>query len=129
MQPIVIEHRGKEMQVLCLHWRTWPPIAVLTALSELGPDVPLDQIVNGLRLTQNDPEYQRMMVWLRTCGLKRMDPEKCVACPLVRRIELRSHNIPYLVTLDGRQATRATMDDFNEARTLYQKSVRQESSR
>jgi hypothetical protein len=48
---------------------------------------------------------QRFQVWERTCGIIRMEEEKCLACPHVRRVEIKPPAVPVLVTMDGKNRT------------------------
>jgi len=72
MDPTTVETEGQEFEIHCRHEDTWPPMH-----AKLGSDFDL------LRETKQVTEvvYQQLKVWERICGLLKMDPDKCVACP------------------------------------------------
>jgi hypothetical protein len=47
-----------------------------------------------------EPEYQRMLVWKKMCGLLVMDEPKCLQCNQVRIAEVKN-GLPVLSKLDG----------------------------
>jgi hypothetical protein len=95
MRSIRTEFKGKNVQLVCAHWRTFPPRAVFH-----------DKTPEELRALKiiDESEYQRGLVWKNVCGLVEMDPAICLKCPHARTAEFRKH-LPVLVTLDGSLAT------------------------
>ena len=76
----------------CAHWRSFPPPFVTAGLTVE------EARVKGL-VTEN--EYQRTLVWQRTCGLTDMVQDKCLTCPHVRIAGYDKRGLPVLTTLDG----------------------------
>lgn len=91
LQPIKVQHEGKETGFACVHWKNWPP-----------PEAFGDESIEDLRkkgLVTNE-QYQQYHVWQRVCGLVKMDESKCRTCPHVRVIGVKDY-LPCLITLDG----------------------------
>lgn len=82
---------GKPVTLACVHWRSFPPRA--SVLEGSTPE--------SLRASKvlDEAEYRRFKIWQSVCGLKAMDPAKCLSCPHVRTAEIQD-NLPVLVTLD-----------------------------
>lgn len=76
----------------CAHWRSFPPPFVVAGMTVE------EARVKGF-VTEN--EYQRMLVWQRTCGLTEMALDKCLSCPHVRTAGYDKRGLPVLTTLDG----------------------------
>ena len=96
MRSIRLAHQGEPTIFACIHYRTFPP-------PYMSPEIDPEY----LRATReiDGAEYQRLMVWKRTCGLYRMDPEKCLTCEHVRKVVNQGQvRPPVLQTLDGSQS-------------------------
>jgi len=99
MRPIrVTGDDGKETTFACIHWRNFP--TKFASVTE-------DPESLRARKVMSDTEYQRHQVWQRECGIVKMDESKCLQCPHVRRLEIVPHQVPKLVTLDGKEWTPA----------------------
>lgn len=94
MKPLVIQDEttgGKPTIYACAHWRSFPPPFTSSGLS-----------AEDLRMLGyiKDPEYQRMLVWRRICGMQEMDVGKCMQCEHIRIAEVHK-GLPVLTTMDG----------------------------
>lgn len=89
-RPIHTEHKGKQAQLLCVHWKTWPPIQAFVEDKEAN-----------FRASMSDTDYQRFQLWQKICGLRTMQADKCLSCPHVRTVERTPPHPHMLVTLDG----------------------------
>tara|TARA_Y100000310_G_scaffold261537_1_gene270930 strand:- start:2824 stop:3228 length:405 start_codon:yes stop_codon:yes gene_type:complete len=93
MKPIRVQGEGDESTVfVCFHWRTFP--VGYAAHPDSAEELRDRKVIDGA-------EYQRYKAWERECGLLRMDEAKCQACPHIRRLEIRPHQVPMLVKTDG----------------------------
>lgn len=68
MKPVT--HDGVNLS--CRHADAWPPAPAYTG------DDPLE-----VRAARGDDAMARYTTWQRECGLLRMDPSRCRACPHV----------------------------------------------
>lgn len=100
MRPIRVtgENGGEETTYACFHWRNFP--TKFASVSE-------EPEALRARKVMTDVEYQRHQVWQRECGILKMDESKCLGCPHVRRLVIVPHQVPKLVTLDGKEWTPA----------------------
>jgi hypothetical protein len=96
MRPYKTTHQGKQVSFACLHWRSFPPVEAYLPESA-------DELRASGAIT--DVQRQRVQVWEKTCGLLRMDDDKCRTCPHVRWVEVRQAAAPTMVSLDGRSRT------------------------
>ena len=73
LKPITCDDRGTTRTISCTHARTWPP-----KWARLGTAL-------ELRAHFTQEEFERARTWETVCGLKAMDPEKCLRCPYALR--------------------------------------------
>lgn len=85
----------KDTVYACIHWRGFPPPSAYF-------EEPVEEMWKNGALDQGT--YQRHQIWEKACGKKEME-EGCLNCPHVRRLEIRPHRTPMLVTLDGKIST------------------------
>lgn len=81
----------------CSHWKSFPPPYSTSGLTAIE-----------LR-TQGyiqETDYQRMLVWLRICGLTQMDMIKCSGCEHVRVAEIKD-GLPVLTDLGSNHSVPA----------------------
>ena len=76
----------------CAHWRSFPPKGA-------GGPLTAEELRDQKIITPTD--YQRFLVWQRSCGLTVMEQSKCQSCPLFRNAEVKK-GLPVLTTLDGK---------------------------
>jgi hypothetical protein len=89
------EFNGKEVQLACAHWRSFPPKAAIH--QQPSHELRAKGIID-------EAEYQRYQIWEKICGLFIMSPEKCLKCPHVRLAQFHNY-LPVLMTLDGKSST------------------------
>lgn len=88
----------KNQAYLCIHWKEFPPVTAV--LESRDPnfsvhgnkDIPISN-------------QQKHSVWKSVCGLLKMEIQKCLTCPHIRKIETHPHHGTALVTLDGQLRT------------------------
>lgn len=68
MKPL----RDGDDTLSCRHASTWPPAPAYTGANPLE-----------VRAERGDDAMTRYVTWQRECGLLRMNPSKCRACPHV----------------------------------------------
>jgi len=95
MNFIKTTYQGKEVDLGCAHWRSFPPRAV--GLGQSPEEMRAKKLID-------EPEYQRFKVWQSACNLTQMEPTTCFQCPNVRIAGFRK-GLPVLVTLNGKLAT------------------------
>lgn len=93
---IKAELKGEERTLVCAHWRNFPP----KGSHEDPEEGRASKSITG-------PEYQRIQVWQRICGLQRMDESKCVSCPHVLYVK---HKPLGPVTVDVHGVERPIVD-------------------
>ena len=95
MKPLVLPNAENPTDhpviYACAHWRSFP---VPFAATGVAPEELRRQGYIG------EPEYQRMLVWKRICGLLDMNPDKCLKCEHVRVAEVKA-GLPVLTAMDG----------------------------
>ena len=97
MKLINIEIAGKPEALVCAHWRSFPPKGAVVESGANPEELRKKKLIT-------EPEYQRLLVWQKVCGLLKMDPDKCLTCPHARTAGFK-RGLPVLVTLDGKLAT------------------------
>ena len=96
MRALSVEIAEKPETLVCVHWRSFPPRGAIVASGRTPEELRAQKVIN-------EPEYQRVLVWQKVCGLTVMTPEKCLTCPHARTAELR-RGLPTLVSLDKKIA-------------------------
>ena len=96
--PVLSVVDGKKVALACLHWKSFPPGAVLTGK-------PVEDMWRNGQVSQE--EFQRYGIWKRICGKKEMSSAECPKCECARIIGIRNH-VPCLLTLDGLTAVPTT---------------------
>lgn len=95
LKSINIQGPNGELQTLvCLHWRTFPPV------SALQPESVEEQRKNN---TLSATDYQQHLVWARICGQIHMNKKKCRYCPQVRFLKQKG-GLWVLEDKDGKMA-------------------------
>jgi len=81
LKPIGIQTKFGPTQIVCVHWRDFPPKAYIL------------EVIQGKSIEQlrtegavSPVEYQKYLVWKRICGLGAMKKQKCRHCEHVRRL-------------------------------------------
>jgi hypothetical protein len=97
MNFVKTTYQGKDVDLGCAHWRSFPPRALAVAPDHSPEDMRAKKIID-------EPEYQRFKVWQSVCNLTAIEPEKCLQCPHARIAGFRK-GLPVLVTLNGKLAT------------------------
>jgi len=89
LKPIATEVEGDESNLICLHWKEWPP-----------PHTVIGESPEVLRASGEltEAQYQQAKVWERNCGRTEM-AESCLLCPRVRRMKVQAHEV-WAETLD-----------------------------
>ena len=130
LRPIRTQHGGKDVVLVCLHWRTFP-----AALAEIAQEqgVTPDQI--RAKKILGEDGYQRYLIWERICGQMEMKSEVCLKCEHANTMEQRDY-LPCLVSLDGKRVIPSTdlptMDALPRHRghrSIHQGGVRRRGAR
>ena len=99
MKPIKVPNEGDDAKTYaCIHWRSFPP--AFAGLDETFEELRARNVLDG-------PDYQRHQTWEKACGQLKMDEDKCLTCPHVRKLVMRPHKVPQLVTLADEISTPA----------------------
>lgn len=96
MKPLPVVVDGETVTYACAHWANFPA---------KGAGFPEPAEVLRARKLLTEVEYQRFNTWVRECGLLRMEEDKCLKCPHVRKVVFHPHSVAQLVTLDGKTQT------------------------
>jgi len=87
-----VEVDGKDTLHVCAHWKVFPPRGV--GIQDSDPE----RLRRDGFLTE--PEYSRFKIWMRICGLKVMDPEKCLTCEHLRKVIIKQ-GVAYIENPNG----------------------------
>jgi hypothetical protein len=104
MNFVKTTYQGKDVDLGCAHWRSFPPRALAVAPDHSPEDMRAKKIID-------EPEYQRFKVWQSVCNLTAIEPEKCLQCPHARiagfpRPALTGNQLPAPQATGGRPGRR-----------------------
>ncbi|MFA6235208.1 MAG: hypothetical protein WC824_13620 [Bacteroidota bacterium] len=111
-----IEIEGKIF--VCALYKHFPPYG-----HRMGQ--PPEELLKAGKL--NQVGYSRFKTWQNTCGLSRMDGEKCRACAHYRRLEERN-SLLCMISLDGKFISpvvdKETFGLYNRVNTSQRNSMK-----
>lgn len=102
LRPTRTKHADKDVILVCLHWRAFPPV-----LAEIAKEQRLTPEEVRAKKVLGEAGYQQYLIWERICGLMTMDPAVCEKCEHATTLETRNH-LPCLVSLDGKRVIPST---------------------
>lgn len=102
LRPIRTKRDGKDVVLICLHWRTFP-----AALAEIAKEQGITPEQIRAKKTLGEDGYQRYLIWERICNQMEMDAKVCLKCEHANTMETRDH-LPCLVSLDGKRVIPTT---------------------
>lgn len=89
MMALKVGGESNQETFICAHWKTFPPTGAGGNVENLRANKSIDT-----------PQYNRLLLWERICGLMRMEESKCLTCPHRRQVIWKTRG-PYLLSPDG----------------------------
>ena len=95
LQPIKANITDVTHDIICVHWKEFPPRAAIVAKSD---ETTINALYQEKKISASD--WQHCQFWVKNCGKLRMD-SSCTTCPLVRFLEIKNHLVVMVSPFGG----------------------------